>query len=76
MKNVALGFAYRPKATLAVLTADVFPDQNRSGENSGAIVKADTAVTQRLGMLGHIPLEPHLVWIFLLHPVFLKHMSY
>jgi hypothetical protein len=57
MKNVALGFAYRPKAILAVFTTGVFPDQNRSGENSGAIVKADTAVTQRLGMPGLIPLE-------------------
>jgi hypothetical protein len=57
MENVAVAFADRPKAVLAVLTAGIVPDQNPPGENSGAIVKSDTPLAQRPGMLGLIPLE-------------------
>ncbi len=60
MENVAVGFAYRPKAVLAILMAGILPDQNRPGENPGTIVKADTAIAQRICMLGLIPLEFHM----------------
>jgi hypothetical protein len=46
VRNVAVGFANRPEAILAVVVAAVLPDQNRLGEDSSGIVETDAAFAQ------------------------------
>jgi hypothetical protein len=59
MENVALGFADRPEAILALVMSGVLPDQNRPFEYSGAIIEADATLAQGPGVLGFIPFEFH-----------------
>jgi hypothetical protein len=55
VENVAVSFANRPEAILAVIAPGILPDQNRPGENSGGIVETDAAFAQRPDVLCLVP---------------------
>ena len=59
MQNVAFTFAHGPESRLAVFAAGVLRDRDRSLEDSSAVVEADAAFAQGLGVLGFVPLELH-----------------
>jgi hypothetical protein len=60
MQNLAFAFAHGPQTLLAIVTAGVLPDHDRSLEDSSAVIEANAALAQRLGVLGFVPLEFHL----------------